>query len=132
MDLFIKRLKNSFQDINKDEVWKLRKNGLSYVQIARELNSNPTTITKICDKYFGGDPLIPRPIANYTTVQDLMNKYHVDHKTIMKLVYDNGFENHTTIRLRYLKKPEIEPALSNYIENNKAHIAMTKRYSNLS
>ena len=32
-----------------------------------------------------------------------MNKYRVDHKTVMKIVYENGFENHTTIRFRYLK-----------------------------
>jgi hypothetical protein len=124
-----KTAKKDFQDIDKDEVWRLRKNGMSYVQIAAELDSNPTTITKICNKYFGGDPLIPRPIANYTTVQELMTKYHVDHKTIMKLVNDNGFENHTTIRLRYLKKREIEPALKKYIKNSKAHISMAKRYS---
>lgn len=127
-----KTAKKDFQDLDKDEIWKLRKNGLSYVQIALELDSNPTTITKICNKYFGGDPLIPRPIADYITVQELMNKYHVDHKTIMKLVNDNGFENHTTIRLRYLKKSQIEPALKKYTKKNKSHISMAKRYSSTS
>jgi hypothetical protein len=54
----------------------------------------------------------------------------VDHKTIMKLVNDNNFENHMTIRFRYLKKSEIIPALEKYIENNKQHKSMVKRYSN--
>ena len=64
------------------------------------------------------------------TVQELMNKYHVDHKTVMKLVYENGFENHTTIRFRYLKKSEIEPALEEYISRSKHHQFMVKRYAN--
>jgi len=125
-----KSAKKDIKEIDKDEVYKLRKQGLTYVQIAQELDSNPTTITKICNKYFGGDPLIPRPLEEYITVQELMNKYHVDHKTVMKLVYENGFENHTTIRFRYLKKSEIEPALEEYISRSKHHQFMVKRYAN--
>lgn len=126
-----KSSKESPQAIDKDELWKLRRNGLSFVEIAHILNCSAQTITKFCNTHFGGDPLIPRPICDYTTVQTLMDEYHVDHKTILKIVKDNGFENHTTLRFRYLKKYEIEPALKLYIENNKAHLAMAKRYSNL-
>jgi len=125
-----KSSKKDAREISKDEVWNLRKQGLTYVQIAKELESNPTTITEFCNRHFGGDPLIPRPLSDYTTVQDLMNRYHVDHKTIMKLVHQNGFENHTTIRLRYLKKSQIEPALKNYIKQSKQHQSMVKRYAN--
>lgn len=125
-----KSAKKDTKDISKDVVWNLRKQGMTYVQIAEELGSNPTTITYLCKKHFGGDPLIPRPLENYITVQELMNKYHVDHKTVMKLVSENGFENHTTIRFRYLKKSEIEPALQNYIEESKQHQSMVKRYAN--
>jgi len=125
-----KSAKKDIKEIDKDEVYRLRKQGLTYVQIAQKLNSNPTTITKICNKYFGGDPLIPRPIEDYITVQELMNKYRVDHKTVMKLVYENGFENHTTIRFRYLKKSEIEPALQEYTSSSKHHQFMVKRYAN--
>ena len=53
----------------------------------------------------------------------------MDHKTIMKLVHENNFENHTTIRFRYLKKSEIEPALVNYINKSKQHLSMVSRYS---
>lgn len=118
-------------DISKDDIWELRKQGFTYVQIAEKLGSNPTTISEMCQKYFGGDPLIPRPIEDYITVQELMNKYHVDHKTVMKLVHENGFENHTTIRFRYLKRAEIEPALKKYIRKSKQHKFMVKRYSNI-
>ncbi len=116
-------------EINKEDIWNLRKEGFTYVQIAEKLGSNPTTISEMCQKYFGGDPLIPRPIEKYITVQELMNKFHVDHKTIMKLVKDNGFENHTTIRFRYLKKSQIEPALRKYIKNSAQHKFMVTRYS---
>lgn len=125
-----KSAKKDAGEISKNDIWNLRKQGLTYVQIAQQLGSNPTTITQMCMKYFGGDPLIPRPIENYITVQELMNKYHVDHKTVMKLVNENGFENHTTIRFRYLKKAEIEPALEEYIYNSKHHQFMVKRYVN--
>ena len=116
--------------INKDDIWNLRKQGLTYVEIAKRLGSNPTTISEMCNKYFGGDPLIPRPIEDYITVQELMNTYRVDHKTIMKIVRENGFENHTTIRFRYLKKSEIEPALQKYVSTNKHHKSMVQRYAN--
>jgi len=116
--------------INKDDIWNLRKQGLTYVEIAKKLGSNPTTISEMCNKYFGGDPLIPRPIEDYITVQELMNIYRVDHKTIMKIVRENGFENHTTIRFRYLKKSEIEPALKEYVSTNKHHKFMVQRYAN--
>lgn len=124
-----KSAKKDIQEINKDDIWTLRKQGMTYIQIAQELGSNPTTINEMCTKYFGGDPLIPRPIDAYTTVQELMNEFHVDHKTVMKLVKDNNFENHTTIRLRYLKKSEIIPALEKYISKSKQHQFMVKRYS---
>lgn len=107
----------------------LRKKGMTYVEIAKELDSNPTTISQLCDRYFGGDPLIPRPISDYITVQEVMNKYHVDHKTVMKVVLENGFENHTTIRFRYLNKHEIEPAMEKYIQESKHHKFMVKRYA---
>lgn len=115
--------------ISKDELWSLRKQRLTYVQIAQILSSNPVTVTQMCIKYFGGDPLIPRPIEDYITVQELMNRYHVDHKTIMKLVHKYGFENHMTIRFRYLKKSEIEPALERYIRESKLHQSMVQRYA---
>lgn len=124
-----KSAKKDTQQISKEDVWNLRKQGYTYVQIAEKLGSNPTTITEMCVRYFGGDPLIPRPIEDYITVQELMNKYHVDHKTVMKLVRINGFENHTTIRFRYLKKSQIEPALEHYINNSKQHQSMVKRYA---
>jgi|GEM_PF-478228 len=124
-----KSAKKDAPEISKDDIWNLRKQGLTYVQIAERLGSNPTTISEMCKKYFGGDPLIPRPIEDYITVQELMNKYHVDHKTVMKIVRENNFENHTTIRFRYLKKSEIEPALKKYIKTNKQHQNMVRRYS---
>ncbi len=122
---------NDAAKIDKEDIWNLRKQGFTYVQIAEELGSNPTTITEMCTRYFGGDPLIPRPIEDYITVQELMNTYRVDHKTVMKLVHKNGFENHTTIRLRYLKKSQIIPALRKYVKNSKHHRFMVKRYSSL-
>jgi hypothetical protein len=125
-----KSARKDIKKINKDDIWNLRKQGFTYVQIAQKLDSNPTTITEMCVKYFGGDPLIPRPIEDYITVQELMNKYRVDHKTVMKIVYENGFENHTTIRFRYLKKSEIEPALKEYKRTSKHHQFMIKRYAN--
>lgn len=114
--------------IDCNTIWKLRKKGLTYVQIAAELNSNPCTIMEMCKKHFGGDPLIPRPIEDYITVQELMNKYRVDHKTVMKLAYANNIPSHTTIRLRYLKKSDIEPVLDVYVNKSKHHQFMTKRY----
>lgn len=125
-----KSAKKDAQEISKDDVWNLRKQGMTYVQIAEELGSNPTTITYLCKKHFGGDPLIPRPLEDYITVQELMNKYRVDHKTVMKLVDENKFENHTTIRFRYLKKSEIEPALQKYKKESKQHQSMIRRYAN--
>lgn len=124
-----KSAKKDVKKIDPESIWSLRKQGLTYVQIAQKLGSNPTTIMEMCTKHFGGDPLIPRPIEDYITVQELMNKYRVDHKTIMKIVYRNNFENHTTIRFRYLKKSEIEPALEEYIRTNKHHQFMVKRYA---
>ena len=117
------------QEINPNEIWELRKQKFTYIQIAEKLDSNPTTISQICKKHFGGDPLIPRPLEDYITVQELMNQYRVDHKTVMKLVHQKGFENHTTIRFRYLKKTEIEPALKKYIKKSKQHQFMVQRYS---
>lgn len=125
-----KSAKKDAKELDKDEIWQLRKQGFTYVQIAHKLQSNPTTITAICLKHFGGDPLIPRPICDYITVQELMNKYHVDHKTIMKLTYDNKYENHQTIRFRYLKKSEIEPAIQKYISSSRQHKHMVERYAN--
>lgn len=124
-----KSARNDSREISKEEIWDLRKKGLSYVDIAQELGSNPTTISKMCKKFFGGDPLIPRPIEDYITVQELMDKFHMDHKTVMKLVHENGFENHTTIRFRYLKRKEIEPAIEEYINGSKQHRFMVKRYA---
>jgi len=125
-----KSAKKDSPEISEDEIWELRKQGLTYIQIADELGSNPTTISELCKKFFGGDPLIPRPLEDYITVQELMNKYHVDHKTVMKLVDENKFENHMTIRLRYLKKKEIEPALKRYIKKSKQHQFLVQRYAN--
>ncbi len=117
------------REIPKETLWDLRKKGMTYVGIAKELDSNPTTISQMCDKYFGGDPLIPRPLSDYITVQEVMNKYRVDHKTVMRIVHENSFENHTTIRFRYLNKHEIEPAIQDYKENSKHHQYMVKRYA---
>jgi len=125
-----KSAKKDIKDISPDEIWNLRKQGYTYVQIARKLDSNPTTITELCVRHFGGDPLIPRPMHEYITVQELMNKYHVDHKTVMKLVNQNKLENHTTIRFRYLKKSEIEPVLGKYIQESRHHRSMVRRYAN--
>jgi hypothetical protein len=124
-----KSARNDIREICTEDIWNLRKEGFSYVEIAHKLGSNPTTITKMCKKLFGGDPLIPRPIEEYTTVQELMNKYRIDHKTIMKLVAENGFENHTTLRFRYLRKSEIVPAIEKYISNNRQHLHLVKRYA---
>ncbi len=115
--------------LNPEEIWNLRKKGHTYVEIAEKLSSNPTTISMICKKKFGGDPLIPRPIENYVTIQELMDHHHVDHKTIMKLVRENNLENHMTIRNRYLKKSEIIPSIQNYKKNNLQHQALISRYS---
>ncbi|MDO8685452.1 MAG: hypothetical protein Q7J78_02145 [Clostridiales bacterium] len=123
-----KSAKKDAGELDPQEIWRLRKEGLTYIQIAIELSSNPTTVNEICQKHFGGDPLIPRPLENYVMVQDLMNQYHVDHKTIMKLVTENGFENHTTIRFRYLNKHQIIPTLEEYVRNSKQHKSMIRRY----
>lgn len=115
--------------IDPKVIWNYRKKGLTYVQIAEKLASNPTTISEMCKKHFGGDPLIPRPIEEYITVQELMNMHHIDHKTIMKLVHQNHLENHMTIRNRYLKKSEIIPAILEYKRNSLQHQALLNRYS---
>ena len=125
-----KSAKKDTAEIDKNDIWELRKQGFTYVQIANKLGSNPTTISEMCNKHFGGDPLIPRPIEEYITIQELMNLYHVDHKTIMKLVCENSYENHTTIRFRYLKKSEIIPSLEKYISESSHHKFMIKRYAN--
>ena len=125
-----KSAKNEIKEIDPETVWDMRKKGMTYVEIANELGSNPTTISKLCIRHFGGDPLIPRPLEDYITVQELMNKYKVDHKTIMKIVNENGFENHTTIRFRYLNKKQIIPALEEYVATNRHHKLMVERYKN--
>ena len=75
-----------------------------------------------------GDPLIPRPIDNYITIQEVMDTHHVDHKTIMKIVRENNLENHLTIRNRYLKKSEIIPAIINYKKRSLQHQNLINRY----
>lgn len=125
-----KSAKKDTARISHDDIWNLRKEGFTYVQIAHKLGSNPTTISEMCNRYFGGDPLIPRPIEEYVTVQELMNHYHIDHKTILKLVCENNFENHTTIRFRYLKRSEIIPEIEKYISQSSHHKFMVKRYAN--
>jgi hypothetical protein len=125
-----KSAKKDIMEIPVEKVWHLRKQRKTYIEIAEVLDSNPTTINEMCTRHFGGDPLIPRPIDDYITVQELMDKYHVDHKTVMKLVRENAFENHTTIRFRYLKKAEIEPILKIYTKNSLQHKAMVNRYAN--
>ena len=125
-----KTAKNDNINIPKDELWNLRKQRLTYIEIAQKYNTNPTTVAEVCKKYFGADPLIPRPVEDYITVQEVMDKYHVDHKTVMKLVRENNFENHTTIRLRYLKKQEIIPAVKKYTATSKQHQFLIKRYAN--
>ena len=125
-----KTAKNDSINIPKDELWNLRKQRLTYIEIAQRYNTNPTTIAEKCKEYFGADPLIPRPVEDYITVQEVMDKYRVDHKTVMKLVRQNNFENHTTIRLRYLKKQEILPAVEHYVATNKQHQFLIKRYAN--
>jgi len=109
-------------------IWELRKKRHTYIEIAEKLNSNPTTISLTCKREFGGDPLIPRPIDDYITVQEVMDTYHVDHKTIMRLVRENNLENHLTIRNRYLKKAEIIPLIINYKNNSLQHQSMLSRY----
>lgn len=126
---FVYKSAKRVTEISRDEIWDLRKQGFTYVQIAQKLDSNPNTISELCLKHFGGDPLIPRPVEEYITVQELMNKYHVDHKTVMKLACINGFQTYTTIRFRYIKKSEIEPVLDKYIEESKQHRFMANRYS---
>lgn len=111
------------------QIWDLRKKRLTYIEIAEILGSNPTTISNICKKHFGGDPLIPRPLENYITVQELMDKFHIDHKTIMKLVEENHLENHMTIRNRYLNRGEIIPFIMDYKNNSLRHQTMLSRYS---
>ena len=115
--------------IKPEQIWNLRKKRLTYIEIAEKLESNPTTISALCKKYFGGDPLIPRPINDYITVQELMDQHRVDHKTIMKLVQENNFENHVTIRNRYLKKSEIIPSILEYKRQSLHHQALLDRYS---
>lgn len=114
--------------VEPKKIWDLRMKGLTYIEIAKELKSNPTSISAMCKKYFGGDPLIPRPINNYITIQELMDQHHVDHKTIMKLVRQNNFENHVTIRNRYLKKSEIIPSILEYKKYSLQHQALLNRY----
>lgn len=126
-----KSLRAEQKEIKANEIWDLRKKGLTYIEIAEELGSNPTTISALCRRYFGGDPLIPRPLEDYITVQELMDQHHVDHKTIMKLVKQNNFENHVTIRNRYLKKSEIVPSIIEYKKQSLHHQALLNRYSAL-
>ncbi|NLV62846.1 MAG: hypothetical protein GXY12_05555 [Clostridiaceae bacterium] len=114
--------------LNPEEIWELRKKRHTYVEIAEKLGSNPTTISLTCKREFGGDPLIPRPINNYITIQEVMDTHHVDHKTIMKLVQENNLENHLTIRNRYLKKSEIIPLVIKYKKNSLQHQALISRY----
>lgn len=116
-------------DINPQRIWDLRKKGLTYIEIAEKLKSNPTTISALCNRHFGGDPLIPRPIEHYITIQELMDIHHMDHKTIIKLVKENHLENHMTIRNRYLKKAEIIPAIMEYKDKSLQHKALVKRYA---
>lgn len=123
-----KSSKNEQKGIDPQQLWNLRKKGLTYIEIAEKLGSNPTTISSLCKKYFGGDPLIPRPIEDYITVQELMDQHHIDHKTIMKLVRQNNFENHVTIRNRYLKKSEIIPSILEYKKQSQHHRALLNRY----
>ncbi|NLY17408.1 MAG: hypothetical protein GX045_00230 [Clostridiaceae bacterium] len=111
------------------QIWNLRKKRLTYVQIAEILGSNPTTISLMCKRHVGGDPLIPRPVENYITIQELMDSFHVDHKTIMKLVREKNLENHMTIRNRYLKRSEIVPAILEYKNNSFQHQALLNRYA---
>lgn len=120
---------NSPVAVDPQEIWKLRQKGLTYIEIADRLGSNPTTISNICRRHFGQDPLIPRPIEDYITIQELMDEYHIDHKTIMKLVSRNNLENHMTIRHRYLKKSEIIPIIMNYKKKNLQHRALINRYT---
>ncbi|HZK25973.1 MAG TPA: hypothetical protein VFD00_00325 [Thermoclostridium sp.] len=123
-----KSARTEYKKILPEQVWDLRKKGLTYVEIANKLGSNPASISNMCKKHFGGDPLIPRPIDDYITIQELMDTYHVDHKTIMKLVTQSDFESHFTIRHRYLKKSEIIPAILEYKENSLQHQALLNRY----
>jgi len=116
------------KEIEPEQLWNLRKKGLTYIEIAEKLGSNPTTISNLCKKYFGGDPLIPRPIEDYITIQELMDQHRIDHKTIMKLVKQNNFENHVTIRNRYLKKSEIIPSIIEYKNQSLHHRALMNRY----
>ena len=116
-------------NIDKDQLWELRKQGFTYVQIAKKLSTNPTKISELCKEHFGGDPLIPRPIDSYVTPQELMDQFRVDHKTVMKIVNENNYENHMTIRFRYLKKSEIVPALKGYVSESKSHQHLVRRYS---
>lgn len=106
----------------------IEKKRYTYVEIAKKLNSNPTSVSLICKREFGGDPLIPRPIDNYITIQEVMDTHHVDHKTIMKIVRENNLENHLTIRNRYLKKSEIIPAIINYKKRSLQHQNLINRY----
>ncbi|NLG88970.1 MAG: hypothetical protein GX494_07100 [Clostridiaceae bacterium] len=123
-----KTAKEDHAVLDPKEIWELRKKRYTYVEIAKKLNSNPTSISLICKREFGGDPLIPRPIDNYITIQEVMDTYHVDHKTIMKLVSENNLENHLTIRNRYLKKSEIIPLIINYKKSSLQHQALITRY----
>ena len=114
--------------LDPKEIWELRKKRYTYVEIAKKLNSNPTSVSLICKREFGGDPVIPRPIDNNITIQEVMDTHHVDHKTIMKIVRENNLENHLTIRNRYLKKSEIIPAIINYKKRSLQHQNLINRY----
>jgi len=46
----------------------------------------------------------------------------------MKLVKQNNFENHVTIRNRYLKKSEIIPTILEYKKQSLHHRALLNRY----
>lgn len=115
--------------LGSEELLQHRLKGLTYVQIANIYDSNPTTISNLYKKYFGHDPLVPSPPEKYITVQELMENYRIDHKTLMKLVEENGLENHRTITNRYVKIEEIIPCIKRYIDTNKNHLHMVRRYS---
>jgi len=126
---FYKNARDESISLDPKQIWELRKKRLTFVKIAEILGSNPTTISLMCKKHFGGDPLIPRPIENYITVQEVMDRFHVDHKTVMKIVKEKNFENHMTIRNRYLKRSEIIPAILEYKNNSFQHQALVNRYA---
>lgn len=128
---FYKNARDENITLDPVQIWELRKKRLTYVKIAEILGSNPTTISLMCKRHFGGDPLIPRPMESYITIQEVMDRFHVDHKTIMKIVKEKKFENHMTIRNRYLKRSEIVPAILEYKNKSYQHQALLSRYAGM-